>query len=46
MDRTAEAYSQFLQAHMLADAGNTDEAIAAYRRAMSLAAASCSREKT
>jgi tetratricopeptide (TPR) repeat protein len=36
MDRTAEAYSQFLQAHMLADAGNTDEAIAAYRRAMSL----------
>jgi tetratricopeptide (TPR) repeat protein len=35
-DRTAEAYSQFLQAHMLADAGETNAAIAAYRRAMEL----------
>ena len=36
LDRTAEAYAQFLQAHMFADAGNVDEAIAAYRRAMTL----------
>jgi tetratricopeptide (TPR) repeat protein len=35
-DRTAEAYSQFLQAHMLADGGETNAAIAAYRRAMEL----------
>lgn len=35
-DRTADAYSQFLQAHMLADAGETNAAIAAYRRAMEL----------
>lgn len=35
-DRTAEAYAQFLQAHLLADAGNVEEAIAAYRRAMTL----------
>ncbi|HUR33894.1 MAG TPA: tetratricopeptide repeat protein [Vicinamibacterales bacterium] len=35
-DRAAEAYAQFLQAHMFADGGNIDEAIAAYRRAMSL----------
>lgn len=35
-DRMAEAYAQFLQAHSLADAGSTDEAIAAYRRAMTL----------
>lgn len=39
-DRQAEAYSQFLQAHSLADAGSTDEAIAAYRRAMTLDPAS------
>src|SRR5207342_481716 len=30
LDRTAEAYAQFLQAHLFADAGNMDEAIAAY----------------
>src|SRR4051812_13637327 len=36
LDRTAEAYAQFLQAHMLADAGSVDEAITAYRRAMTL----------
>jgi len=35
-DSTAEAYSQFLQAHLLADGGDVDGAIAAYRRAMSL----------
>jgi tetratricopeptide (TPR) repeat protein len=35
-DRTAEAYAQFLQAHMYGDAGNIDEAIAAYKRAMAL----------
>lgn len=35
-DRTAEAYAQFLQAHALADERQTDEAIAAYRRAMAL----------
>jgi tetratricopeptide (TPR) repeat protein len=35
-DRTAEAYAQFLQAHLFADAGKMDEAIAAYRRAMVL----------
>src|SRR5689334_7106257 len=34
--RTAEAYTEFLRAHMLGDAGNVDEAIAAYRRAMAL----------
>ncbi len=39
-DRTAEAYAQFLQAHMLADEDKTDEAIAAYRRAMTLDPAS------
>lgn len=39
-DRTAEAYAQFLQAHVLADDGKTDEAIAAYRRAMMLDATS------
>lgn len=39
-DRTAEAYAQFLQAHLLADDGKTDEAIAAYRRAMTLDPAS------
>jgi tetratricopeptide (TPR) repeat protein len=35
-DRQAEAYAQFLRAHAYADAGNIDEAIAAYRRAMTL----------
>src|SRR6516225_5067316 len=35
-DRTAEAYTEFLRAHLLGDAGNVDEAIAAYRRAMTL----------
>jgi len=40
VDRTAEAYAQFLQAHAAADAGNVDEAIAAYRRAMELDAKS------
>lgn len=35
-DRTAEAYSQFLQGHMLSDGGNVEGAIAAYRRAMTL----------
>jgi tetratricopeptide (TPR) repeat protein len=35
-DRTAEAYAQFLQAHALADAGSIEEAVAAYRRAMTL----------
>jgi tetratricopeptide (TPR) repeat protein len=39
-DRTAEAYAQFLRAHVSADAGNVDEAIAAYRRAMTLDPAS------
>ena len=39
-DRTAEAYAQFLQAHVLADEDKTDEAIAAYRRAMTLDPAS------
>jgi tetratricopeptide (TPR) repeat protein len=39
-DRTAEAYAQFLQAHASADGGNIDEAIAAYRRAMTLDPAS------
>ena len=39
-DRTAEAYAQFLQAHVLADESKTDEAIAAYRRAMTLDPAS------
>jgi tetratricopeptide (TPR) repeat protein len=34
--RIAEAYTEFLRAHMLGDAGNVDEAIAAYRRAMTL----------
>src|SRR5690349_4884659 len=36
VDRKAEAYAEFLRAHMLGDAGNVDEAITAYRRAMSL----------
>ena len=35
-DKTAEAYAQFLQAHVFADAGNTEGAIAAYKRAMAL----------
>jgi len=35
-DRTAEAYAQFLQAHVLADESKTEEAIDAYRRAMAL----------
>lgn len=35
-DRTAEAYAQFLAAHVFADQGNADEAINAYRRAMAL----------
>lgn len=35
-DRTAEAYSQFLRAHLLADEGDLNGAIAAYRRAMTL----------
>jgi len=35
-DRTADAYAQFLQAHALADEGNVDGAVAAYRRAMAL----------
>jgi tetratricopeptide (TPR) repeat protein len=39
-DKTAEAYAQFLQAHVFADAGNLDEAVAAYRRAMNLDPAS------
>jgi tetratricopeptide (TPR) repeat protein len=33
---TAEAYAQFFQAHALADEGKVDEAVAAYRRAMTL----------
>ena len=35
-DRTADAYAQFLQAHVLADESKTEEAIAAYRRAIAL----------
>lgn len=35
-DTAADAYAQFLRAHVLADGGNVDEAIAAYRRAMTL----------
>jgi len=35
-DRQAEAYAQFLRAHAYADAGNIEDAIAAYRRAMTL----------
>jgi len=35
-DRTAEAYAQFLHAHVLADESKTEEAIDAYRRAMAL----------
>jgi tetratricopeptide (TPR) repeat protein len=38
-DRVAEAYEQFLQAHLLED-DDTDAAIAAYRRAMALDPAS------
>jgi tetratricopeptide (TPR) repeat protein len=38
-DRTAEAYEQFLQAHLLQDE-DADAAIAAYRRAMTLDPAS------
>ncbi len=35
-DRVAQAYAEFLKAHLLANDGNTDEAVAAYRRAMTL----------
>jgi tetratricopeptide (TPR) repeat protein len=35
-DRTAQAYTEFLQAHLLADDDKVDEAVAAYRRAMTL----------
>ena len=35
-DKSAEAYAQFLQAHVFVDAGNAEEAIAAYKRAMAL----------
>ncbi len=35
-DRTADAYAQVLQAHVLADESKTEEAIAAYRRAIAL----------
>ena len=35
-DRTSDAYAQFLQAHVFADAGKVEDAIAAYRRAMAL----------
>jgi tetratricopeptide (TPR) repeat protein len=33
-DRTAEAYNQFLRAHLLEDASDVEGAIAAYKRAM------------
>ena len=39
-DRAADAYAQFFQAHVFADAGKVDDAIAAYRRAMALDALS------
>ncbi|MGC4080963.1 MAG: tetratricopeptide repeat protein [Vicinamibacterales bacterium] len=35
-DKTADAYAQFLAAHVFADQGNLDEAINAYKRAMAL----------
>jgi tetratricopeptide (TPR) repeat protein len=35
-DKTADAYTQFLRAHLLADGGKVDDAIAAYRQAMTL----------
>jgi tetratricopeptide (TPR) repeat protein len=35
-DRTAQAYSEFLRAHALASDGSLEEAVAAYRRAMTL----------
>ncbi|MGE0448130.1 MAG: tetratricopeptide repeat protein [Vicinamibacterales bacterium] len=35
-DRVAEAYSQFLRAHLLADDGDFNGAVAAYRQAMAL----------
>jgi tetratricopeptide (TPR) repeat protein len=35
-DRTAQAYAEFLEAHALASGGNVEEAVAAYRRAMTL----------
>ncbi|MFN7985034.1 MAG: tetratricopeptide repeat protein [Vicinamibacterales bacterium] len=35
-DKQGEAYAQFLLAHAAADAGNADDAIAAYKRAMAL----------
>jgi tetratricopeptide (TPR) repeat protein len=40
VDRTAQAYAEFLKAHELASSDNIDEAVAAYRRAMSLDPAS------
>ncbi|MFN8065771.1 MAG: tetratricopeptide repeat protein [Vicinamibacterales bacterium] len=39
-DQKADAYAQFLTAHVLADEGKLEDAIAAYRRAMALDPAS------
>ena len=36
VDQKAEAYAQFLAAHVFADQGNVEGAVAAYRKAMSL----------